>query len=553
MEIKAQFCSSLAKVFPDKLPELQFTGASALRGERYSFQLAYTAEHNRGSAHIKVDSALPVSVRKVELVPVRFCGWEQDEGIISGAPGLYPDYLAKPDNGGKNLPLMLKQYRSAWFTVDIPADCPPGKYAVTVELNCVDYSGITGSWTGSVEIEVIDAVLPPLEMKYTCWLHGDCLASVYHTQIFSEKYWEILGNFIDNAVKHGINMLLTPLLTPPLDTEPGKERPTNQLVQIDRKNGKYLFDFSRVEKFVQLAMKKGIKYFEIPPLFTQWGAAAAPKVVIRNAEGKEEQIFGWHTPSNLPEYRSFLTELLTEFTGFLKQRSWEKLFVFHCSDEPAAEHLPTYRDCQKFLQDLLPEFTVMDALSSVEFYHQQIIQEPVVSISKLDDFIDAGMSPGWIYYCCNPQTVYPNRFINMPSSRNRVIGLLFYRYGVKGFLHWGFNFYYSYLSRDVLDPFFSTDAGGNYPAGDPFLVYPGTDGVPEDSIRHEVFYEALQDLRALKLLEQLTGRKAVEEFLDSCTGNGTLKMNNYPKGEARILDIRQKINSRIKNFSNNSL
>ena len=38
---------------------------------------------------------------------------------------------------------------------------------------------------------------------------------------------------------------------------------------------------------------------------------------------------------------------------------------------------------------------------------------------------------------------YTNRFIAMPSGRNRVGGFLLYKYGINGFLHWGFNFYYS--------------------------------------------------------------------------------------------------------------
>ena len=327
----------------------------------------------------------------------------------------------------------------------------------------------------------------------------------------------------------------------------GQNRLNNQLVKIRRENGGYSFDFSRVEKFVAIARKAGIKYFEIPPLFTQWGAAAAPQVVAE-VDNEERQIFGWDTPSDSPEYREFLRELLKEFTAFLRANRWEKDFVFHCSDEPAAEQLAVFRDCQQFLQKLLAGFTVMDALSSVEFYRSGVIQTPVVSEKFLDEFIAAGMTPQWIYYCSNPQTIYPNRFINMPSSRNRVMGLLFYRYDIGGFLHWGFNFYYSYLSRDVLDPFFSTDAGGNYPAGDPFLVYPGKGGEPEDSIRHEVFFEALQDLRALKVLESLTGRKEVEKFLDSLVPGERMRMDNYPKGEKNLLDIRSQINLRIKKY-----
>ncbi|MEH7251521.1 DUF4091 domain-containing protein [Neobacillus niacini] len=63
-----------------------------------------------------------------------------------------------------------------------------------------------------------------------------------------------------------------------------------------------------------------------------------------------------------------------------------------------------------------------------------------------------------------------------------------------------------------MDPFKNTDANYAFPSGDAFLVYPGEDG-PIESIRLEVLHEALQDLRALQLLESLVGREQVLALL----------------------------------------
>ena len=101
----------------------------------------------------------------------------------------------------------------------------------------------------------------------------------------------------------------------------------------------------------------------------------------------------------------------------------------------------------------------------------------------------------------------------MPLFEHGRMGTLCYVYDLAGFLHWGFNFYYSQYSRRLIDPFACTDADGAFPGGDPFLVYPGENGEPLDSIRHEVFFDALQDLRALELLEGKLGREGVLEFL----------------------------------------
>lgn len=81
------------------------------------------------------------------------------------------------------------------------------------------------------------------------------------------------------------------------------------------------------------------------------------------------------------------------------------------------------------------------------------------------------------------------------------MGLLMYKYDIYGFLHWGYNFWYSQYSIDQqLDPFKSTDSGRGFLSGDAFMVYPGKKG-PVDSIRNEVMFEGIQDLRALRKLE----------------------------------------------------
>ena len=56
-----------------------------------------------------------------------------------------------------------------------------------------------------------------------------------------------------------------------------------------------------------------------------------------------------------------------------------------------------------------------------------------------------------------------------------------------------------------------------FPSGDPFLVYPGPDGAPLSSVRAEVPDDALLDLRALRLLEDVYKRQGymyLEMFTD---------------------------------------
>ena len=94
------------------------------------------------------------------------------------------------------------------------------------------------------------------------------------------------------AVKNGINMILTPVFTPELDTYVGGERLTTQLVDIELvSEGKFAFNFDKLHRWIDLALKCEVEYFEIPHFFSQWGAKAAPKIVVK-VNGRIRKLLG---------------------------------------------------------------------------------------------------------------------------------------------------------------------------------------------------------------------------------------------------------------------
>lgn len=240
---------------------------------------------------------------------------------------------------------------------------------------------------------------------------------------------------------------------------------------------------------------------------------------------------------------------LPALTSYLKEHNMQDKVYFHCSDDPHKNNLKNYCYATKLLNKYLAGFNIMEAMSDVDFYKLGFITHPVPLEANLDKFIEAKVPELWTYYCCGPADIYPNRFITMPSSRNRVLGSLLYYYNIKGFLHWGFNFYYAQYSTHLINPYLTTDADGAFPGGDPFIVYPGVDGVPEDSLRHEVFFEALQDQRALQLLEEFVPRTKLLKMLDKFACNNKMSMDKYPKGEEKVLSIRKKVNNLLKKFA----
>ena len=259
MKLKSKLCSSLAKIMPAETPHGNYRRDCALQGEILSLQMAYCAvDFNRLPIKIDISSQLNpyISCRSVELVSVNYPGFQFDDDYISTAPGLYPDRLAPLPELSINA--LYNQWRSLWIKIAIPEDCKPGKYDINITLSCEGtFEGRkSAASTGKkFTLEVLPAQLPPQTLLYTNWFHADCLATYYNVEIFSKEHWLILEKFFRNAAAHGINLLLTPVFTPPLDTKVGGERPTVQLVKVFKNNGEYSFDFSLLAKWIDLAEK----------------------------------------------------------------------------------------------------------------------------------------------------------------------------------------------------------------------------------------------------------------------------------------------------------
>ena len=279
-----------------------------------------------------------------------------------------------------------------------------------------------------------------------------------------------------------------------------------------------------------------IRYLEISHLFSQWGSIAAPKVMAK-VEGKERKLFSWDTPAVGGEYTRFLHVFLPELKRFLKEEGILEDTFFHISDEPKEEDMDSFHAAVESVKDLLQDCKVMDALSSFAIYRRGDVKKPVVSVNHIEPFVEAKVQNLWAYYCTGQAVEVPNRFIAMPSSRNRILGVLCYVYRLEGFLHWGFNFYNSEKSREHIDPYKVTDAGEAFPSGDPFLVYPGKEGIPYESLRLVVLQEAMADLRVLNKAEQKCGRDKVMDGIERLAG-GKISFKNYPRDKRFFYQLR---------------
>ena len=549
--LQAKITSSMEKCFPDSsIAEYPILAhLSALKNERISFQFLYTDDtvdtsipYRANSYSLQIEGIEKglVSVRRVESVPVTIPSLDEegDGNFLRTAPGLYPDPLFPLHQGG--IFVMRGQLQSLWVEIDLAECLPAGEYTVTLKLVDKQKEVLAEN---SLTLTVIDALLPPQEIILTQWFHADCLATYYNVDAWSEEHWRIVENFATTAAKNGINMLLTPVHTPPLDTAVGKERKTVQLVDVFVNNGEYSFQFDKLDRWIEMCNRVGIRYFEIAHLFTQWGAQRAPKIEAC-VEGEYKRIFGWETDSTSEEYTHYLRAFLTAFLAHMRARGDDKRCYFHISDEPNKLHIDRYRAVKASVADILEGYPIMDALSNFEFYQDGLVELPIPSTDHIAPFIEAGVKGLWTYYCCSQAVGVSNRFIAMPLWRTRSIGLQLYKFNIVGFLHWGYNFYNAALSRNPINPFLDTCAGHTFPAGDAFSVYPAQDGSALESVRIISFYEALQDMRAFQLAQTLCGRDRVIEEIETIFGE-EIRFDKCATSAEPLLNIREKINEMI--------
>lgn len=524
--------SSLEKLyFNDNIPNTTLKCFSMLKNEKKSFQIAIECNDN-----ISINCAIKTNLNSFKLYKVTDI--KSDFPMAKGADnyfrfsdnGYYPDLLIPINNDFE----LNKGINSIWVEIDANQNYVGNHYfTINIEDFCEELT-----------VEIINAELDFSDFVYTNWFHTDCLMSYYGFEAFSDEYWCVTENFLKTACEYGMNCVLTPIFTPPLDTEIGKERPTVQLVDVTLNNGKYSFDFDKLTKWIDMSKKCGITHFEMAHFFTQWGAKHPPKIMA-TVDGEYKKIFGWETKSVSKEYKRFLTEFSVELKKYFEENNLKDRVLIHVSDEPNFGMIRSYSKASKLIHKLFKGYKIVDALSDVWFYRLRIVSNPIPSNDHIDKFLSKNNNL-WTYYCSAQIKKYvSNRFFCNDSIRTRVIGYQMHKYDIKGFLHWGYNFYYSQLSKGLIDPFTVTDAGKAFPSGDCFVVYPDKDGTPLQSIRLKVFYDALQDMAALKTLEKLTNKEKCLNIIEE-NRKHSITFSNYPHSNEWLLDTREKINLEIK-------
>ena len=485
----------LVKVLPNSpIPEKPSKNISihAVKNEYESAQIVVTA--GKDIEKLAVGAVTLVGPSKLApRVEAHFLGFipvekgtsdTPPEDLITGVPAEIPDPLIE----SKSVSVKAGRNQPIWLTVYVPKGAAPGTYKGTIQV-----TADSDTVDVPISIEIHPVMLPDDRTLYlTNWFSTGNIASAHGMEKWSESYWKMLGAYARCMADHRQNTVITPIM---------------ELIAIRYdSSGNRTLDFSRFDRWVELFQKAGvIGTIEGGHLGgrSDWEAKDfnASWPTILNPDGSVKPNPAVTTTSE--EEREFLSYFLPALQKHLEEKGWLDNYIQHLADEPIPANAESYKKLRSYVREFAPKLRVIDASMCTEIAGSIDIWVPQPpEYEAKESFFQERRKAGdeiWFYTCLAPKGKYMNRFMDVQLIKTRLLHWMNFKYGLTGYLHWGFNHWRG-------DPF--SDLQSDWlPPGDSHIVYPGKRG-PMSSIRLEALRDGVEDFELLKLLEKKDPKKA---------------------------------------------
>ena len=484
----------LVKVFRDAKPVSGAAMVDVACGEHASLQIVVSCERaieklraETGPLtmeHAKERSLLPRPVRFVGYVPVTIPTPKPPKDQLRTVPGDFPDPLLEV----KTIDVAAGQAQPIWITVPVPMDASAGTYRGRLRV-AGDIDGKEASAGFDLEVRVFPVKVGPSRLKVTNWFNLGNRHLRLKAEIAGDeaKLFERIRRFARNMAEHRQNVAMISAL--------GSAK-----VEVGE-NGRLAFDFSRFDRLVNLFIEEGvIGYIEGSHVGTRskgWEGA----FVMGYYRVEDGKVVRGHGDPKSPEVDAYYGLALPALVRHLRQKGWLDKYVQHLADEPVPENAESYREMAKLFRKYAPELRIIEATHTKDLTGAIDIWVPQLNYFHEDyEHYRQRKAAGdeiWFYTCLAPQGEYANRFIVQRLIKTRLLHWINFRYGATGYLHWGYNYWWH---EDVYENTArKLDSGQIWPAGDPYIVYPGPDG-PWDSIRFEAMRDGIADYELLSML-----------------------------------------------------
>ena len=555
MAIEHWVTHSLDKVFADSRKPPQAMEEIVLQAARNETEDAQVAVHvPRGFEVARASYSLPnlagpkrakigrrnLSARWVWYTHVLANPVENRDpsSYLRKAPAFFPDAFLEQET----IPIRDDWTQPLWISVKVPKGTPPGEYKGSIGLELVGRESGKLSVSVPITVTVWPFTLPDKpHLHHTEWHYPDLLAAWYHVEPWSEAHWAWLEKVAQDMAAHKQDMICTSFF---------------DLVKVTRAGGgKLSYDISMLDRWVKMHKKAGIDWIEGGHVAHRGGGWESEIVWHRfpvwDTRGKPVDT----GKLSDKQFERYMEGLLKAVHAHLKRAGWDKQFVQHVADEPIPQNEASWCHCAGKVKEWLPGVPIIDAVMSHGLSGYVDIRVPQIQHTG-PEVKRTAKEELWSYVCLAPQGQYPNRFLDYPSLRNRIIFWLSWTLGLKGFLHWGYNYWGTWRGLPdevVVSPWTDATAGSVYvtsgmplPAGDAFLVYPGRHSICS-SLRWEVIRKGFEDYEYLYLLEQaVQGARstsgapaAARKLLKRVKGEIAPDPLNHTRSDAALLAARQ--------------
>lgn len=514
----------LIKVFPDATPD---SGAEALaevaRGEHASLQVVVRSDADLSGLRASVtplkrrigsDRLLPCIPRFVGYVPVDRPIQKPPKDQLRKPPAEYPDPLLEVFS----VDVPAGRAQAVWITVPVPVDTSPGRYYGKLTVTAkIGENELT--MKQPLAVKVYPATVRNTRLWVTEWFGLNTAHLEINPAPDSDEFYGLLRRYARNMAEHRHNVaLISPIAL--ADFTVGDD-------------GALQIDFTRFDRWVNIFREEGvigrIEGGHIGGRKGDW----ISDFVVSVREVKDGQVVASNVDPSTEAAGRFYAQFFPALVAHLKEKGWIESYMQHLADEPIKENIASYQAMAALIRKYAPELRIIEACHTKDLVGSMDIWVPQLN------YLDEGFAhyqerqrageEVWFYTCVFPQGEYANRFIEHPLIKTRLLHWINYRYGITGYLHWGYN---QWTEEDPFTHTTRAHGGPDYlPAGDAWIVYPGKDG-PLDSIRFEAMRDGIVDYELLSILGEKDPKAAqklaaqhVQDFDKYNTDVGVFRKN----------------------------
>jgi hypothetical protein len=390
--------------------------------------------------------------------------------LIRAAPARFPDYLAEDSQ----VSVKKGNYKAVYLTIKIPRNADAGDYKgnVTIQADNAEISL-------PLHLRVYPLTLPDeRHLMVTEWYTTGYFRKFHDIDASdSQRFYEMLGIYAENMAEHRQNVFRVSL----------------DLIECKQTtDGNLKFDFSRFDKWAETFWKTGRMDLLETGFVARFGEGgwSSNEILLRDFRVQVESTGERITLAG----KEFLPHFLPALENHLREKGWLEKTVFHIADEPSNHNIMSWRDASEFVHQHAPALRRMDAIETAHCFDRLEIWVPKLDhLATWYDVFKRAQNQGyelWFYTVGIYQKgSYPNKTVDVPLIESRTLHWLNYRFGLKGYLHWGFNHWTD-------NPF---EAPGQH-RGDGWHVYPKKDGLI-NSLRWEQMRNGIQDYEYFWMLE----------------------------------------------------